>query len=81
MNIELTDKQLHVLFHALGLSQSGREYRNYFNPGAKDLAVCGGLELLGLMYSRVLCPSDRIYHVTDEGRRIAQLNYDKQKRL
>lgn len=72
---EVSVRQLHILKHALGLSQSGKEYRNRFVPGERDVADCEKLKDLGLMISmkRSLF-SDTVYHCTDRGRRFAHSN-------
>lgn len=69
----VSQRQLHILRHALGLSQCGREYRNRYCPGGEDIAACAALELLGLMTSREIewIPG-RTYQVTDAGRDVAR---------
>lgn len=72
-NRMITDRQLHMLRHALGLSQTGREYRNRYSPGPDAEADCAALESAGLMFSRELewIPG-RTYYVTDAGREVAR---------
>lgn len=68
----ITDRQRHILRHTLGIAQMGREYRNHFDPGPKDLADCAALEVLGMMssFTRSWIPG-RVFQCTEEGRKIA----------
>ena len=70
---EVSPRQLHILRHALGIAQHGREYRNRYCPGGADVADCEQLEEAGLMSSYELdwIPG-RTYQVTDAGRDIAR---------
>lgn len=79
-NPMLTDKQIHILQHSLGLSQTGKEYRNRYVPGGEDIETCTELELLGYMtsYETDWIPG-RVYEVTDAGKEIAR-NYYEDKR-
>lgn len=74
----VSDRQLHILRHALGISQTGNEYRNHFDPGGKDIADCEALEALGLMttFRREWMPGP-IYQCTEAGKKIAR---SRQKR-
>src|SRR5688572_4631974 len=47
---DLTEKQLHILQHALGVDEYGRgqQYRNHFCADGDDEAICR--ELVGLGY-------------------------------
>jgi hypothetical protein len=69
----ITARQLEILRHALGISQSGYEYRNYYVPEGNEVAECEALEKMGLMSSfhREWLPS-MVYQCTAEGRRIAR---------
>lgn len=71
----ITERQKHILEHALGLSRSKRAYRNHFvtGHGSTDYADCCALEGAGLM-SR-LATSDLTgnmdcFYVTDLGKRV-----------
>jgi hypothetical protein len=68
----ITDRQRRILRHALGIAQTGREYRNHFDPGPKDLADCAALEALGMMssFTRSWLPG-RVFQCTEDGRKIA----------
>lgn len=70
----LSTRQIHILRHALGLAQCGREYRNRFvtgpGPGSKDYPDCEALVSLGLMRrdeGSELTGGDYLYQVTDAG--------------
>lgn len=65
-------RQLQILRHTLGISQTGKEYRNHFDPGGKDISDCAALEVLGLMSSfrRDWLPGP-VYQCTEAGRQIA----------
>jgi hypothetical protein len=49
--MKLTESQLHILQHTLGLDQYGRgkEYRNHFCAGVNDEKVCRELVEMGCM--------------------------------
>jgi len=53
---EITDAQMHILQHSLGVDKYGRgeQYRNHFvtGEGSKDHAACLRLVELGLMLRR-----------------------------
>lgn len=53
----LTNEQLHILQHALGVDQYGQGlmYRNHFCAGADDEPICRSLVAAGLM--RVFAPN------------------------
>lgn len=74
--IELSDRQIDVLCHSLGLNYSKKMYRNYFcaEPGHFDWGVLQELVGLGLMECR---GEDRfssliVFVVTEEGKRVCQ---------
>ena len=69
----LPDKQMHILRHALGLSQRAHEYRNRFvtGPGSKDYDECEALVAAGLMRryeGNEITGGDYLYQVTDAGK-------------
>lgn len=73
MNTEQHD----ILRHALGISRSGREYRNHFvtGPGSTDYPHCEELVGLGLMTKRpghALSGGDPVYVVTEAGKLAAR---------
>lgn len=68
--------QLHILRHALGLNQTGNEYRNHFvtGPGSKDYNHCMALVKNGHMTRRsgsCLTGGNDLFLVTDPGRAAA----------
>jgi hypothetical protein len=72
----LSDKQLEILQHALGLDQYGRgsEYRNRFvtGPGSADFDRCRELVGRGFMEdhgTHALYGGSHLFAVTDTGRR------------
>lgn len=73
VDVLVSPRQLHILRHALGIEQSGREYRNRYCPGGDDIGDCAALEVLGYMESYALewIPG-RTYCVTDAGKKIAR---------
>lgn len=69
----VTERQREILRHALGLSQSGREYRNRYYPGGTDITDCQKLMNLGMMERHeVDWIPDKFYTVTAEGKRVAR---------
>ncbi|MNZ18476.1 hypothetical protein D3C78_354890 [compost metagenome] len=73
--MNITDKQLHLLHHTLGVRPDQREpFRNHFlaGPGHDDMPDLEELERAGLMRrgrTPAFCdPSDVVFHVTDAGR-------------
>lgn len=71
----ISDKQLHILQHSLGLDQYGRGtfYRNHFvtGEGSKDHADCMALVDLGFMTVRrdhPLSGGSDVFRVTDAGK-------------
>ncbi len=65
---------LHILQHSLGVDQygRGRQYRNHFVAGGKDVDFCNELVALGFMQNRgsgQLTGGSDCYTVTDAGRR------------
>lgn len=76
--MNITDQQLHLLHHTLGLRPDQREpYRNHFvaGPGHDDMPDLEELERLELMKrgrTPAFCnPADVVFHVTDAGRDLA----------
>lgn len=68
----LTEAERHVIEHSLGISQTGKEYRNSFvaAPGHTDWPTLAGLVTRGLMTKRKypLAKDDFVFHVTEAGR-------------
>lgn len=76
--MSISDQQLHLLHHSLGVRPDQREpYRNYFHagPGHDDMPDLEDLERLELMKrgrTPAFCDqTDVVFHVTDAGRRLA----------
>ena len=74
----LTNNQLEIMQHALGVQRGRREFRNHFvtGPGSTDYADCEVLVSLGMMTKRngsQLTGGDPCYHVTDSGRHAIRL--------
>jgi hypothetical protein len=76
--MNLTESQLHIIQHSLGLDQygRGREYRNHFvtGPGSSDFADCEALVDGNCMVVRRNLPlaggpGNNCYTVTNWGRR------------
>lgn len=74
MNSSLSEKQLHLLQHSLGVDRHGRghRYRNHFvtGPGSDDFAGCLGLVSAGLMRDggpQSSMRGDHLFQVTDLG--------------
>ena len=68
----VSQRQLRILRHTLGIEQHGREYRNRYCPGGDDIAECEQLEAAGLMTSYELSwIPGRTYQATDAGRDVA----------
>jgi hypothetical protein len=72
--MKLTEKQLHILQHSLGLDQygQGNQYRNRFftGPGSSDFADCNALVEAGLMRddgAQKMCAGDHFFYVTEAG--------------
>lgn len=76
----ITEYQLSILRHSLGLDSKGYGpiYRNHFFPGDKDIGDCEHLEEVGLMRSRPdpFAPNHMVYHVTTEGKEKAKEQQD-----
>jgi hypothetical protein len=77
----MTDSELQIIQHSLGLDQygRGRGYRNHFCTGAKsrDHSVCAALVAQGFMRCRSnveMYGGDDVFFVTDEGRKACQEN-------
>lgn len=73
----LTDSQIHILKHTLGLNRRQTPYRNHFvtSEGCADLPNIKILVGLGLMAEAApafLDSSSQCFHATDEGKRVAQ---------
>lgn len=76
-----TKEQIHILQHALGITDGHAEYRNYYavEDGEKD---CEALVAAGLMVKSHGVPGyDKLswslvyYHVTDAGKKVSYANY------
>lgn len=70
----MTNDQIEILRHALGLDRSRRSTRNYFvtGPGSTDYPICQSLVDAGLMQCRcgnAITGGDPVFFVTDDGRR------------
>lgn len=72
----MTDKQLHILRHSIGLDDSGqgREYRNHFvtGPGTTDFEDCIILVESGMMKDHFMRPDlygngNHCFTVTEKG--------------
>ena len=67
----MTDEQMHVLRHSLGLTRTAKEYRNYYAAEPGDEA-CNALVDAGMMRRGNDIPGGLTYFiVTEEGRKIA----------
>lgn len=69
----MSKKERHILQHALGISNGGKEYRNHFvaGEGSTDYPHCESLVEKGYMTRRDGSPltgGDYVYFVTDAGR-------------
>lgn len=71
---DVSNQQLHILRHTLGLRDdgSGRSYRNHFvtGPGSTDFDNCEALLSMGLMRKspgHVLTGGDQCYLATPAG--------------
>ena len=67
--MKLTEAQLDDIRHALGINQSGREYRNHYctydgDPKMEAMVEAGAMRR-GVTINE---GRDRMYHVTDAGR-------------
>ena len=78
----MENKSIQIMKHALGISNGGKEYRNYYvtGPGSDDYEYCEALFARGFM---VRHPNhlnemnvEYIYIVTEEGKR-AIVSYDR----
>lgn len=71
----VSQRQVFLLRHAIGLTAGDKEYRNHFvtDPGTTDYADCEALRARGLMtrHEREWVPG-YIYAVTDAGKEIAR---------
>jgi hypothetical protein len=71
--MEISDKELHILQYALGLTYGGKQYRNFFSTGegSVDYPHCEALVKKGLMIKRDESFNDPsieyIYYVTAKG--------------
>lgn len=73
MASSLKPSQLHVLQHSLGVDQygQGRQYRNHFCAGGKDVEICRELVALGYMVERPasdLTGGSPLFFVSDAGK-------------
>lgn len=72
----VTERQLQVLRHSLGLNYAGngRIYRNHFCAGGDDVETCEQLTAAGLMsrsnVHRDLAGGHPTFYVTDAGRNL-----------
>ena len=70
---EITEKQLNIIRHALGIEYGGEPYRNYYYtaPGSKGYEECRKLEEEGFMAgtedSLDITPERYIFKVTKSG--------------
>jgi hypothetical protein len=72
---EVTESQIHILRHSLGLTRGEEIYRNHYvaGPGSTNFADCCALVDAGYMSkhrSELLHENDRYFRVTDEGKRL-----------
>lgn len=74
----MTDRELSILRHAIGLrvDGTGRPYRNHFvtGPGSTDYDCCCELADRGLMRrhkGNAITGGDYWFSVTDQGKRLA----------
>jgi len=73
----LTESQLHILLHSLGLTKAEEIYRNHFvaGPGHSDYDDCMVLVEIGAMIRRQgseLTGGDNVFYVTAKGKAIAE---------
>lgn len=64
----MTPREKEVIRHALGLTISDTEYRNYFVAGPKDVDVWDGLVAQGFAERGAPTKGWKVFHVTDAGR-------------
>jgi hypothetical protein len=64
----MTDRELQVMRHALGLHISDVAYRNHYVAGADDIPLWDALVDRGLAERGHPTPGWRVYSVTDAGR-------------
>ena len=74
--MNLTNEQVGILRHSLGIGDDGRgcEYRNYFVAGANDEPTCRALVSAGCMEENPRASAFScgvVFHVTDAGRQAA----------
>jgi hypothetical protein len=67
----MTKEQLQILQHSLGVDKYGlgRQYRNHFCPGGRDIDICKSLVILGYMEVYIAYDDSEVYRVTDEGKK------------
>lgn len=88
MNAELSESQLHILHHTLGLTPERRDsYRNHFlaGPGHHDMPDLEALEAAGFVERRgapKFCrENDIMFFVTDAGQTVAIDNLPEPPKL
>jgi len=81
--INLTDKEKHILLHSLGLTTKKVPYRNHFytGVGSKDYDDCESLVSKDLMHKRSdpfndFCKDNYYYVVTKEGFKLLRVKYE-----
>lgn len=77
----LGEEEMHILQHALGLSQTGGTYRNHYctSPISRNGKSCESLVEHGFMASRgpISDPGGmHVYQVTHKGRELAEEAYN-----
>jgi hypothetical protein len=70
---KISDRQMQILRHALGLDNSRLERRNHYAPAAQEEGDCADLETKGLMvhFTRSWLPGP-IYQCTNAGKAVAE---------
>lgn len=71
----MTEEQIHILQHSIGISDKAWEYRNRYccdvsNPDVQHLVGLGLMEDLGPV-NATSRPDYRFFRVTDEGKKVA----------
>ena len=80
--MELSKDDIHVLQHSLGITDGGKEYRNYYCAVTDDPQL-EALTRSGLMVRghKINDGRNRYYFVTDDGRKVAYKNLPSRPRL